>query len=177
MYLHSRPRLALYGAARSITFVELGSEPTDVLGSFVLPLAFQPDAVVADAIAGRLVVFEDLRRGALELDVAASYGRRPVSVVDVFDRSALALGASDDVSRAVVSTDLADMWVAGADGYVNRFDLETEEQEERWLDRPAETLLPLLGPAQRVLALTTVRTGSFAILEAGVAPRSVSNAW
>jgi hypothetical protein len=173
----SRPRLALYGPTRSITFVELGDRPTDVLGSFVLPLSFQPDAVVADADAGRLVVFEDLRRGGLELDVAASYGRRPVSVVDLFDRSALALDASDELSRAVVSTGLGDMWVAGADGYVNRFDLETEEQEERWLDHSAETLLPLLGPAQRVLALTTVRTGSFAILEAGMPPRSVTNAW
>jgi hypothetical protein len=98
-------------------------------------------------------------------------------VVDLFDRSALALAASDELSRAVVSTDLRDMWVAGASGYVNRFDLETEEQEERWLEHSAETLLPLRGTAQRVLAFTAVRTGTFAILQADVAPRTVSDAW
>ncbi len=173
----SRPRVALYGAARSIAFVDLGDRPTDVAGSFVLPLAFQPDAVVADASSGRLVVFEDLRRTPVALDVAASAGRRPVSVVDLFDRSALALEASDELSRAVVSTDLGEMWVAGAAGYVNRFDLETEQQEERWLEHSAETLLPLLGPAQRVLAFTNPRTGTFAVLQHGVGPRAVTDAW
>lgn len=173
----SRPRVALFGAASSIAFVELGDRPTDVLGSFLLPLAFQPDAVVADASAGRLVVFQDLHRAPISLDVAASNGRRPVSVVDLFDRSALALQASDELSRAVVSTDLRDVWVAGTGGYVNRFDLQTEEQEERWLSTGAETLLPLLGSAQRVLAFTAVHTGSFAILQPGVAPRVVNDAW
>jgi hypothetical protein len=173
----SRPRVAVFGVAHSITFVDFGARPTDVLGSFVLPLSFQPDAVVADSTAGRLVVFQDLGRGTLDLDVAASFGRRPVSVVNLFDRSALALQASSDLSRAVVSTNLREVWVAGTDGYVNRFDLMTEQQEERWLDRPAQTLLPLLGNAQRVLALTDVYHGAFAILEAGVAPRPITNAW
>lgn len=173
----SRPRIALYGATRSITFVDLGDRPTDVSGSFLLPLAFVPDAVVTDATAGRLVVFQDLRRGTLELDAASSYGRRPVSVVDLFDRSALALAASEELSRAVVSTDLGDMWVAGGGGYVNRFDIETEQQEERWLEHSAETLLPLRGAAQRVLAFTTARRGSFAVLQAGVPPRTVNDAW
>jgi hypothetical protein len=173
----SRPRVALYGGTSSVTFVELGDRPSELLGSFVLPLAFQPDAVIADPMSGRLVVFEDLRRGALELDAAQSYGRRPVSVVDLFDRSALALEASDELSRAVVSTNLDAMWVAGANGYVNRFDLDTDLQEERWLEHSAEMLLPLRGDAQRVIAFTTVRNGSFAILAPGTDPRKVENAW
>jgi hypothetical protein len=174
----SRARVALYGAGSwSITFVDLGMRASEVLGSFALPLSFPPDAFVADASAGRLVVFQDLGRGTLDLDVAASYGRRPISVVSLIDRSALALVASDELSRAVVSSGLADMWVAGTNGYVARFDLMTEDQEEHWLDRAADTLLPLLGSTQRVLAFSSVRTGSFAILEPHVPVRTASNLW
>lgn len=172
-----RERVALYGAHPSIGFVELGEGPAEVLGSFVLPLAFAPDDVIADPVGGRLVVFEDLVRSPSELDAAASTGRRPVSVVDLFDRSALALLAASELSRAVVSTQLTDMWVAGADGYVNRFDLSTEEQQELWLDRTAETLLPLHGDAQRVLAFSAVRTGTFSILARDGTAVDVSDAW
>jgi hypothetical protein len=172
-----RSRVALYGGPASIAFVELGDAPADVRGSFVLPLTFQPDAVVADATAGRLIVFESLGRGALELDAAASYGRQPISVVDLFDRSAISLDATSDLSHAVVSTGLRDMWVAGAGGYVSRFDLATEEQEELWLAQAPETLLPLFGEAERVLAFSALRDGSFTILERGAAPRVVAGAW
>lgn len=173
----SRPRVALHGTASSIAFVDLGARPTEVLGSFVLPLSFQPDEVVADPVAGRLAVFERLGRAPADLDVASSSGRRPVSVVDLFDRSALALAASGDLSRAVVSTDLHDMWVAGTDGYVNHFDLDSERQEELWLEHSAESLLPLLGDAQRVIAFTDVRTGAFAVLQAGTAARVAKDMW
>jgi len=168
-----RPRIVLWGSVSRLTFIELGAGASDVVDETSLPLAFRPDSVVTDASSGRLVVFE--RRGSAPgLDVAGSAGRVPVSVVDLFDRSALALTASGDVTRAAVSADLGDVWIASVDGYVSRFDVDSHEQEELWLEEDVASLLPLPGVGGRVLAFHHIRDGRFSILQPGVTePRRV----
>ena len=163
----SRPRLALYGTSRSITFVDLGDEADSVIDSSTLPLAFNPGEVVADAALGRLVIFTTQSPHVVEHDVAGSSTRLPTSVIDLYDRSAISLATTGDVSRAVVSTDLGDMWVASAEGYVSRFDIETHGQEELWLNETVATLLPIYGSTQRVLAFHGFESGRFSILEPG----------
>lgn len=171
----SRPRLVLWGDSPSLTFVELGDSPTSVIGSSTLPLAVTPSDVVPDAAAGRLILFMDRYSGSVPLDVAGSHGRAPVAMIDLFDRSAIALATTSDVDRAVMSTDLSSMWIASDDGYVSRFDVDTHEQEELWLSGDVTTLLPIPGSTQRVLAFHRMENGSFTILEAGDdSPRRVS---
>lgn len=170
----SRPRLVLWGQSASLTFVELGDTAAHVIGSSTLPLAVTPTDVIPDAVAGRLILFVDRRTGGVPLDTAGSYGRAPVAMIDLFDRSAVALATTSDVDRAVMSTDLSSMWIASDDGYVSRFDVDTHEQEELWLSGDVTTLLPIPGPTQRVLAFHRMENGSFTILEAGDdAPRRV----
>lgn len=169
----TRPRLVLWGTSPSLTFLELGDEPSAVMDASALPLAFTPSHVVADGAAGRLLAFVGGGHGG-GFDVAGSAGRTPASVIDLYDRSALALATTPDVSRAAVSSDLSDVWIASGDGYVNRFDIDTRSQEELWLDDPVQSLLPLPGSAQRVLAFHELPAGSFTILAPGdTAPRHV----
>lgn len=163
----SRPRLALYGSSRSITFVDLGDDADSVVDSSTLPLSFNPGEVVADAALGRLVIFTTQSPHVIAHDVAGSSTRLPTSVIDLYDRSAISLATTGGVSRAVVSTDLGDMWIASTEGYVSRFDIETHAQEEFWLDEAVATLLPLYGSTQRVLAFHGFESGRFSILEPG----------
>ncbi len=174
-----RPRLALYGDAPSITFVELGEDAAEVRGAATLALAFRPSSVVADAEAGRLVVFESVVQGGSALDVARSYGRRPAAIVDLFDRSALALVAAPEVGYAAVAASLRQMWVASGEGYASGFDVETQEQRELWLDGRVEALLPLAGSSGRVLAFHSLVRGSFSVLEpdGDAAPLRVNDAF
>lgn len=174
-----RARLALYGDASSITFVELGDAAAEVLGAATLALAFRPSSVVADADAGRLVVFESFVQGGSALDVARSYGKRPAAIVDLFDRSALALVAAPEVGYAAVAASLRQMWVASGDGYASRFDVSTQDQRELWLDARVEALLPLAGSSGRVLAFHSLARGSFSVLEpdGDAAPLRVNDAF
>ncbi len=167
----TRPRLALWGRTPSITFVDLGDAANSVVDSETLSLAFRPDEVVADAALGRLVVFRSIGAPVAN-DVAGSTSRVPVSVIDLYDRSAIALTTAD-ITRAVVSRDLSAMWVANADGYVSRFDVGSHAQEELWLDQDVQTLLPLYGAAQRVIAFHVIESGRFSVLQAGSEPRLV----
>lgn len=160
-----RPRLVLHGYAPSLMFVDLGDEPTEIVGSSTLPLTFSPVSVIADPARGRLVLFDSTGQGPGYLDVAESRGRRPSSVIDLFDRSAIALGTSSDIDTTAVTNDNGTMWIAGRQGYVARFDLDTQDRFEAWLSSDVETLLPLHGESRRVLAFHSVATGSFSILE------------
>lgn len=161
-----RPRLVLWGESPNLTFVDLGEEASSVIDATRIPLSFTPVDVVADGAAGRLIAFVR-RDGASSLDVGGSSGRAPAAVIDLHDRSALALTTTIDVNRAVVSSDLADVWVATRDGYVNRFEIGSRAQEESWLDERVATLLPLFGTGRRVLAFHEVASGRFSILEPG----------
>ena len=86
-------------------------------------------------------------------------------MIDLCDRSAIALGTSSDIDTTAVTNDNGTMWIAGRQGYVARFDLDTQDRFEAWLSSDVETLLPLHGESRRVLAFHSVATGSFSILE------------
>lgn len=160
-----RDRVVLFGGSSGrITFVDFGSEPLDVRGVFRLQLDFTPSEITADTDGAQLVAFRSVAEWAHPLDVAASRQRTPSALIDLDDRSATPLSTTS-IDRSVLSDDFHSLWVADQAGYVSRFDTRALTQDEGWIGRTVEFLIPLPGARGLVLAFTDPYAGAFTIME------------
>lgn len=163
-----RDRMALYGPSSDVVFVDFGSEPLDILSVFRLPLDFVPSEITPDTGGAQLVAFRAVASGGHPLDVAESRERTPSALIDLDDRSATPLSTTS-IDRSVLSDDLTVLWVADQVGYVSRFDTRALTQDEGWIGRPVEFLLPLPGARGLVLAFTDPYAGTFTVMDRAVA--------
>ena len=65
----------------------------------------------------------------------------------------------------MLSDDFHSLWVADQAGYVSRFDTRALTQDEGWIGRTVEFLIPLPGARGLVLAFTDPYAGAFTIME------------